>query len=120
MHHNTKYRRLEKRHYNIVWLVASVLDRLAGQRKFVQEPHPNLARSESLDPPPSKRRLRFFLAHKGEQLIQFRRFGFVWNRSRGQFGGVGFDPVDHTLRIDLQDPSNTVITVAFHIHANGK
>ena len=120
MLHNTRCHRRERRPSNTASLVALAPGKLATLLRFVREPHPNSIHNEWLDPPLLEGRLRFFLANEGVQLIQFCRSGLVRQGSRRQAGSVRLDPVDHALRIDLQNPSDGVVAVSFHIHPDGK
>ena len=87
---------------------------------FVLGLHPSSTRNGFLDPRWLERRFRFFLANKGEQLIQFSPFHLFGQRRLREFACVGTDPVGHTLWIDLQHSSDRSITTAFHIHADGQ
>jgi len=118
-HHNRVCHRLEKHLSNTAWLVELVPDKLAALPRFVLLPHPSSKHSGWPDPPRSGCRFRFFLAQVCVQFIQFRGFGFRWHRSRRQFGTVLLDPIGDALRVDLQDPPNGAIAIAFDIHANG-
>ena len=116
--HNIGCRRLRRHRYSTAWLVERVPSRLVTLPKFFAARHPNSEYNGCLDPLPSERRFRFFLSDKGVQLVQFCFFDLIRYRSRRQFGSVVAHPIGNALWIDLQNPSNWPITVAFHVHAN--
>src|ERR1051325_1870065 len=86
----------------------------------VQGPHPSLIHNELPDLPLSRRKRRFFLAYKSIQFIQFSSSRSMRYGCSRELGRIGFYPVDHALWVDLQYPSDSVVTVTLNIHANGK
>jgi hypothetical protein len=94
--------------------------RPAGLRCLSPGRPPSSGRRGSPDPRPSGGRVRFFLPDQGVQLVQLRHLRPRRNGCRRPMGRIGFHPVDHTLRIDLQDSSNRMVAVAFHLHAQGQ
>jgi hypothetical protein len=118
--HNTRCHKLERHPSNTAWLAALAPSKPARLPRFVPQPQPSSARSEWPDPPRLGDRLCFFLANESVQFIQFCRSRLVWHGGRRQARSVGLDPIDYTLWINLQDPSNGVVAVTFYIHANGQ
>src|ERR1043166_6599422 len=86
----------------------------------VQGPHPSLIHNELPDLPLSRRKRLFFLAYKSIQFIQFSSSRSMRYGCSRELGRIGFYPVDHALWVDLQYPSDSVVTVTLNIHANGK
>ena len=105
---------------NTAWLEVLSPGRLARLAWCAPQPHPSSAHSECLDPRWLGCRFRFFLAHKGEQLIQLRLLHLLWQRCVRQFGSVGTHPVGNTLWVDLQYTPDRAITTAFYVHPDGK
>lgn len=100
--------------------VEHALGRLARLPTFFLPPRPNSGHNGYPDQRWSGCRFRFFLPDKSVQLVQFCLFDLFGHRSIRQFGSVLTHPIGNTLWIDLQNPGNSTITIAFHIHANGE
>ena len=117
--HSTKCHRRERHRYNSVWLVEHAPSRLVRLRKSFQSPHPNSKRNEYPGRRWSRRRFRFFLAHKGVKFIQLSLPHLGWQGSRWQLRSVALNPICHTLWVDLQNSGYRAIATAFHIHSDG-
>ena len=113
--HSTGCHRPRRRHCNTVSLEAPVPGRLACFRWFARARHPNSAHNAWLDPLSSGCRFRFFLLHKGVQLIQFSLLRLFRYGCRRQFVDIIANPIRYTLLTDFQYPADGPLAVAFHI-----
>jgi hypothetical protein len=113
--HSKGCHRLGRRHCNTVWLGGRVPSRPACFCWFARRRHPNSKHNAGRDRLRSGCRFRFFLLHKGVQLIQFSVLRLFWYGSRRQFINIGIDPICYGLLANFQNPTDGALAIAFHV-----
>jgi hypothetical protein len=104
-----------RHHCNTVSPVEHVPNKPTWFHWFARRPHPNSKHNGWLDPLSSGCRFRFFLLHKGVQLIQFSVLRLFRHRSRRQLVHISADTIRHALLADFQYPADGSLAIAFHV-----